>query len=154
MLSGNSGGRYLLFFQVVQPIQVTIGKLGKYRLPAGWYVYAGKHRQAVRPRVCRHLKPVKQKHWHIDYLTTREEVTGRHAWWESHTADECGLVRMILENYDAGVIVPGFGSSDCREGCASHLIYLNPPAMEDVKRWCLGRGGNWESGSSGGEYSP
>jgi Uri superfamily endonuclease len=56
--------------------------------------------------------------WHIDYLLAApgvaiaEEVRS--------DADECTLNQATAGDIPA----PGFGASDCKHGCGSHLKYL------------------------------
>jgi HEAT repeat protein len=67
----------------------------------------------------RRLGPGKRAHWHVDYL--REQSTWRGAWIRpSEERLECAWARTLAHLPDAGVVVPGFGASDCR--CEGHLV--------------------------------
>lgn len=97
-----------------------MGRLGTFDFPAGRYVYTGSAKRYFQARIHRHLRQEKTLRWHIDYLLTAPGVTVTSV--QSSSADECGL------NQSTGgtVVVPGFGASDCRRGCGSHLKYLGP----------------------------
>jgi Uri superfamily endonuclease len=71
----------------------------------------------------------KKKHWHVDYLvaacppeTYRYRITGQRL--------ECTWSRTIKQ-VGAQWKAKGFGSSDCQQGCRSHLLYL--PAQWTLK---------------------
>jgi Uri superfamily endonuclease len=106
---------YQLFILVPRPVTVQIGKLGCFEFPAGGYVYTGSARRNFLARLQRHLSPVKKLHWHIDYLLAAPgvEITATSAFSEP----ECRINQKIAGE----MIVPGFGASDCRAGCGSHL---------------------------------
>lgn len=109
---------YQLAIALAVPARITIGRLGMFDFPAGSYVYTGSARRNLEARIARHLRRDKLLHWHIDYLLTTlgVEVTGV----ERFEQAEC-----LLNRKTAGaVLVPGFGASDCRAGCYSHLKYL------------------------------
>ena len=109
---------YQLFIRVARPLTITVGRLGEFRFAAGDYVYSGSARRGIRARVNRHLRSEKKLRWHIDYLLAAAEVEITRV--RISTLDECQLVA------DSGgtVVVSGFGASDCRQGCGSHLRLL------------------------------
>jgi len=109
---------YQLAIALAVPTRITIGRLGVFDFPAGHYVYTGSARRNLETRITRHLRRDKLLHWHIDYLLTTPgaEVTGV----ERFAQAECALNRKTV----GAVLVPGFGASDCRAGCSSHLKYL------------------------------
>lgn len=106
---------YILFLRLAEPVGLEIGRLGRCTFPAGEYGYFGSARKNLAARINRHLRRRKKRHWHIDYLLadpvaeiTRVVIS---------TRPECELVR----EWGGKVIIPGFGASDCRAGCDSHL---------------------------------
>ncbi len=118
-------GAYLLILTAAEPTQVRVGRLGEFLLPPGRYAYAGSAQGpgGLAARLNRHLRPDKRLHWHVDYLTALLPVTDvivrvGPAWLE------CAWVRELLALPGAGTPIPGFGSSDCREGCPAHLVRL------------------------------
>ncbi len=111
---------YQLIIRVARPVDVVVGWFGAYTFPAGAYVYTGSARRNLEARVARHLRQEKTPRWHIDYLLMAPGVTVREV--RRSEIDECALNQAT-----AGTIpVPGFGASDCRRGCGSHLKYLGP----------------------------
>jgi len=116
-------GAYVLPLIVSRPQSITIGCLGQYRLPAGHYFYVGSARGAggLRARVRRHLLGGAAPHWHIDYLRAGAEV---HEVFYTVTdrALECEWSQALAQLPQAFNPVPHFGASDCRSGCAAHLI--------------------------------
>lgn len=109
---------YQLLIEVSAPIAVAVGRLGLCAFPAGRYVYTGSARRNMAARLARHLSPHKRLHWHIDYLLTAPGV--RVAGTRLFDEPECQINR----NMPGTVPVPGFGSTDCRAACGSHLKYL------------------------------
>lgn len=109
---------YQLAIVLTEPASIVIGKLGAFDFPAGRYVYTGSAKRNLEARIARHLLHEKRLRWHIDYLTSTfgAVVTslGR------FTQTECALNQQT----PGTVLVRGFGASDCRAGCGSHLKYL------------------------------
>ncbi|RME73829.1 MAG: GIY-YIG nuclease family protein [Chloroflexi bacterium] len=127
----NQTGNYILLLHLPDDVTLTIGKLGTFDFPAGWYAYVG---SAFGPgglvgRLGYHLKPVEKPHWHIDYLRQAAQV--KEIWItvgdEQHEAD---WVDLMLDIPGAVVLVEGFGASDSVQ--ESHLIYFDVrPSLED-----------------------
>ena len=93
-------------------------------MPSGVYVYVGSARRGLAARVARHRRLAELKegriHWHIDYLLVRREVKLLSI--ESFPRkDECDLSGRLARRMGTTVPILGFGSSDCRAGCAAHL---------------------------------
>lgn len=107
-----------MLIRVSRPVQVTVGRFGTFNFPAGWYVYTGSARRNFEARVRRHLSPHKTLRWHIDYLLAAPGVAIRDV--RRTTEAECALNQQLAGE----VIVAGFGASDCRAGCVSHLKRL------------------------------
>jgi len=116
-------GSYQLRIAVHAQARIPIGAFGVCQFPAGKYVYTGSALNGLEARVARHLRSEKKLHWHIDYLLQHAEVTGVDLFPGSGRR-ECQLNQSALSLPGAKIIVPGFGSSDCR--CVSHLVYLGP----------------------------
>lgn len=117
------GGAYLLFLSVSRAVRIRPGRLGPQRLEAGRYVYVGSARRHLVQRVARHRQLATGKtgnrHWHIDALLL-------HGWsrWDGCELfvddEECRLSHR-LATLGAETPLPGFGATDCRAGCRSHL---------------------------------
>jgi Uri superfamily endonuclease len=121
-------GTYALLITLDRSRNICIGRRGRFRFPAGFYLYLG---SALGPgglggRLERHFRAEKRLHWHIDYLL---HTTGAHitqVWVMKGTVrHECNWACAAQQLPEASIVVPRFGSSDC--GCASHLFgFANP----------------------------
>lgn len=112
---------YQLLIEVARPVRASIGRcgrFGKFVFPAGRYIYTGSARRNFEARVARHLRKEKTLRWHIDYLLAAPGV--RIAGVRRYVEDECA----INQTTPGEALIPGFGASDCRAGCGSHLKYL------------------------------
>jgi Uri superfamily endonuclease len=109
---------YQLRIRLAQPLGLAIGRLGEFDFPAGDYVYTGSARRNFEARIARHLRKEKTLRWHIDYLLAASGVTVTEV--SRADAAECALNQATAGDIPA----PGFGASDCRHGCGSHLKYL------------------------------
>jgi Uri superfamily endonuclease len=110
---------YQLLIEVARPVRANIGRRGSFAFPAGRYIYTGSARRNFEARVARHLRQEKTLRWHIDYLLAMPGV--RIAGVRRYVEDECAINRAT----PGSVPVPGFGASDCRAGCGSHLKFLD-----------------------------
>ncbi len=110
---------YQLHIHVAQPLILRIGALGKFDFPAGEYVYTGSARRNFEARIARHLRREKKIRWHIDYLLTAPGVTVTAV--VRSVNDECALNQATPGRMPCA----GFGASDCRQGCGSHLKLLS-----------------------------
>jgi Uri superfamily endonuclease len=109
---------YQLLIDVSAPLRRVIGRLGEFDFPAGRYVYTGSATRNIDARIARHLRPGKTLRWHIDYLVTGPGV--RIVDVVRSGLAECALNRAV----GGRIVATGFGASDCRAGCGSHLKYL------------------------------
>ena len=109
---------YQLHIQVAQPLRLAVGRLGVFDFPAGHYVYTGSAKRNLEARIARHLRREKTLRWHVDYLLSAPGVSVTEV-VRADTA-ECALNQAT----PGAIPVPGFGASDCKHGCGSHLKYL------------------------------
>ena len=106
---------YQLIISLKREVEIMVGRLGENIFPPGIYVYTGSAKRNISSRIARHLKKAKKPHWHIDYLLQNPEATVIRT--RKSRKKEC-----LLNKSTKGVaVVPGFGSSDCKNGCESHL---------------------------------
>lgn len=124
-------GQYVLLLLLPADEVLTIGKLGSFEFPAGWYAYVGSAFGAggIVGRLKHHLKPVETPHWHIDYFRQAAEV--KEIWIspdpEKHEQE---WVELILAVPGAAILMDGFGASDSSQD--SHLAYFDvKPSLED-----------------------
>ncbi len=127
-------GNYVLVCHCDCSFEFNHRILGAYLITPGWYLYVGSAHGSggLRSRILRHLAKDKKTHWHIDHL--KKEMSIRQIWFEVSEANlECMIANAILSAAGAEVPVPGFGASDCREGCLAHLIrFPREIAPDDV----------------------
>ncbi|MDY6861425.1 MAG: GIY-YIG nuclease family protein [Thermodesulfobacteriota bacterium] len=110
---------YKLYIEISKSVTLQVGKLGRFTFPKGFYMYTGSGKKNIIHRILRHFKKVKKLHWHIDYLLDNSFVEIKKI--ELCNEDEC----IVNKKVSGQVIVPGFGSADCRNGCKSHLKLRN-----------------------------
>lgn len=119
-----NSGSYQIYFFLPKEIQITVGKLGIFLFPAGNYVYTGSAMKNLRQRVARHITPKKKIKWHIDYLLSIESVEIQKVeMFISEKKEECERNKDLENHLKCRVIVPHFGSSDCKV-CPSHLFFI------------------------------
>ena len=114
----NTAHSYQLRLAVALPVRIEVGRLGRFEFPAGTYIYTGSAKRNFEARIARHLRREKTLRWHIDYLLAASGVRivevlrtrRRECIWNQATLGE--------------IVAPGFGASDCRAGCGSHLKWL------------------------------
>ncbi|MBC8328808.1 MAG: GIY-YIG nuclease family protein [Planctomycetes bacterium] len=127
-------GSYLLWLELAAPTELMVGRLGRFRLPAGHYGYCG---SACGPgglaaRVGRHLRGGGARHWHVDHLRAAAPV--REVWWSlGAVPDEHQFAAALASGRGVAVGVPRFGASDCR--CPSHLYHsARRPSLAAFRR--------------------
>jgi Uri superfamily endonuclease len=124
-------GQYVLLLLLPEDTTLTIGRLGTFDFPAGWYAYVGSAFGAggLTGRLKHHLQPVERPHWHIDYF--RQAAQLAEIWLSpDEEKHEQEWVELMLAIPGATVLVDGFGASD--SSMDSHLIYFDVrPGLED-----------------------
>jgi len=128
-------GCYLLFIQIEHSTIIQVGSLGELIFKPGIYVYAGGHKSALNKRVERHALKKKKVRWHIDYLTTLTDTELLYVWLFPNWQDECHLNQNFRRNFSARMLHPGFGASDCCNGCVSHLSFLEKMPSSLPRVW-------------------
>jgi Uri superfamily endonuclease len=117
-------GTYALRLRVSEARVIRVAGVA-YTIVAGEYLYVGSARGpgGLRARLGRHIRGDGRLRWHIDALRAVAEVTG----WAYIVRDEpleCRWVQLRLQSPSVSVPIPGFGASDCRQGCPAHLLRL------------------------------
>lgn len=113
-------GIYVLAVSVVEPVCVRVGALGRVSFKRGLYAYVGSGQVGLEKRVARHLRRVKKRFWHIDYLLGSGVARVVRVFLiEGEKSEECRVAGVLSER---GVPVVGFGCSDCC--CRSHLFVI------------------------------
>lgn len=130
-------GVYALVLEIPQRTGLSAGKRS-FEIPQGTCVYCGSAMGpgGVEARVARHLRRffssgdgVSRPHWHVDgLLAVASSVTAVSAYTNARM--ECTLAKALgslgMEP------VRGFGNTDCREGCSSHLLCTRLGGSEAV----------------------
>ncbi len=106
---------YQLHIHLSRSVTIRVGALGRRHFPAGNYIYTGSARRNIDARVHRHCSESKKLRWHIDYLLHSSAASIVKV--ELSAEPECRL----NQSTSGDIPVPGFGASDCRSGCGSHL---------------------------------
>ena len=114
----SAASSYQLLIDVPRPLRCRIGSLGTFDFEPGRYVYTGSAKRNLEARIARHLRRGKTLRWHIDYLLMAPGVRVLDV--VRSRRGECALNRAVRGR----IPVDGFGASDCRAGCGSHLKYL------------------------------
>lgn len=109
---------YQLAIKVAKAVRISVGRFGDLVFPAGRYVYTGSAKRNIEARIARHLSKDKTLRWHIDWLLAAPGVKVTAV--ERSAEGEC----LLNQRTGGEIIVPGFGASDCIEGCGSHLRYF------------------------------
>jgi len=128
-------GTYTLVISLKAKSRLKLHKLGFLNLQKGYYAYTGSAlgdgAVSLRRRIARHLKKRKIKHWHIDFLLANKSATVvAVVAAQSSVNKECQINNVISNITAAEVPAVGFGASDCKQNCRSHLIFFGE---EDVK---------------------
>ena len=113
-------GSYILILRLPAGRSLDIGKLGRVKFNAGYYLYAGSALKNLTQRLERHKRERKKLFWHIDYLRAHAEA---HLALPIRASDslECELADKLEKISDWHI--PAFGCSDC--SCGSHLFGMS-----------------------------
>jgi len=139
ILPGGQPITYQLYIHLRRPARLAPGRLGTRWLDGGWYVYTGSARRAINARVRRHVRARKRLRWHIDWLLARPQACVE--WVALHRSPECAVNRAT----GGRIAVAGFGASDCRRACGSHLRYLGRERPSAVPGDAGVRWGRWRA---------
>ena len=125
-------GSYALLLRTDRSIDLSIGRLGVFTFPPAHYLYFGSAwgPGGLRARLHRHILGASRLHWHIDKLRAAGELEIVYFLPVSQPPAqpvprlECVWSQAFAGSATAFIPVPGFGSSDCRQGCSAHLVGL------------------------------
>lgn len=132
----NSSGIYSLVIFLDKNNSLSIGALGSQIFSRGYYVYTGSafNMGGLKARIKHHLNKNnsnKRSFWHIDFFLTHKNsnLIGVVA-MQTDKKMEC-KINSDIKDEEARVLVPGFGSSDCKKKCKSHLLFF-PDTVKDI----------------------
>jgi Uri superfamily endonuclease len=115
---------YVLILRLPRALTITVGHLGRFEFPAGWYCYAGSARGpgGLTARISRHRRATKVLHWHVDYLRATAKLV--EIWYTLGARKlECGWAHSLANLPGASLPISRFGASDCR--CPAHLVHFS-----------------------------
>ena len=124
-------GTYALILKSSSERWIEIGRLGKYLIEPGYYVYTGSAfgPGGLKARIAHHARISQRPHWHIDYL--RLALPLNEVWFsydsKRHEHQWADVLRRLT---GATLPIAGFGASDCR--CESHLLLFS---IKPSVRW-------------------
>jgi len=119
-----SRGSYVLVGKLKKDCTLKIGSLGEFSLNPGYYFYCGnaRGRGGLRSRIGHHCTMEKKIHWHIDYFA--QNIFWKSVFWcADESVNECCLIKTFNSIKEVTHPIKGFGASDCKNGCTSHLCY-------------------------------
>ena len=119
-------GVYVLILRLSRLTTISVGRLGRFQFPTGWYAYAGSAQGpgGLAARLSHHLRSHKPLRWHADYL--RVHARPVEIWYAVGARKrECAWGQALSRLPGASTPVPRFGASDCR--CPAHLVYFAAP---------------------------
>lgn len=116
-------GIYILLINVREDIKIYLKNQKEWIIPRGIYFYVGsaKGPGGLKARINRHFRSEKNIHWHVDYLLSHPASRITHVIYAETEEPEC-ILAPLLESYGYTHVIKGFGSSDCRHKCVSHLL--------------------------------
>ena len=118
-------GCYSLIISLKRKKTLRVGKLGVALFPKGTYVYTGSAMGGLAARLKRHLTRKKKIRWHIDHLLKLPEArVDKEIVYPPARNQECQQNQRIAALAGASVVLKRFGASDCKSGCASHLLFF------------------------------
>ena len=120
----NLPATYALILSSVSDRWIEIGKLGKFLIQPGYYIYAGSAfgPGGLKARIAHHARTSQRPHWHIDYL--RSILFLNEVWYSYHSARHEHQWADAFRHLEGATLpISGFGASDCR--CKSHLLLFS-----------------------------
>lgn len=135
-------GSYALFLRIDRSVDLSIGRLGAFTFPPAHYLYFGSAwgPGGLPARLRRHILGASRLHWHIDTLRAAGELEITYFLPVSYPSAqpvlrlECTWSQAFAQSDAAFIPAPGFGSSDCKQGCQAHLVGLTvrPASIADT----------------------
>ncbi len=116
-------GNYILIFYLEERTRHDMLRFTDVILAPGYYFYCGSAHGngGLKSRITRHLIKSSKKFWHIDYL--KEYLYLFEVWCQvSSEKNECSFCQILQNQMDGEIPIKGFGSSDCKNMCDSHLV--------------------------------
>lgn len=119
-------GCYVLLIELKDDKKTRVGKLGNFIFKKGFYAYVGSALNGLDHRIRRHIRKIKKKRWHIDYILDYAKIIDVF-YKENEKKEECNIAKKFEENLD---FIPKIGCSDCK--CDSHLFFGNISKIRNI----------------------
>ncbi len=118
-------GAYVLIIDLKQNRSFSLKSLGNLFFDKGTWIYVGSAMgmgsTSLENRIRRHFRSEKTIHWHIDHLLNSDSKIRASVWSESSSPAECEIAKSIDRMVDVTPGPRGFGASDCKQQCGTHL---------------------------------
>ena len=118
-------GNYILVFHLEKRAKQYMHRFNVLDFGPGFYLYCGSAHGSggIKSRIKRHQSRSSKKFWHIDFIKDRFHL--REYWYQvSSEKNECVFSQFLANSKSGNIPIKGFGSSDCRNKCESHLIWF------------------------------
>jgi Uri superfamily endonuclease len=129
-------GVYVLIMSILKDLDLRIGALGIQSFEASEWVYVGSAfgdgSTSLEHRIRRHISNEKKLHWHIDLLLNGIGTPTHVVWSESGEKIECEIASRLKDSAQFSPGPRGFGSSDCKAKCGTHLFKHNGKRTRNV----------------------
>lgn len=120
-------GAYVLIIDLLENISFQLKSLGPVSFEKGTWIYIGSAMgngsTSLENRIRRHFRKEKTIHWHIDHLLKSGSKIRCSIWSESPESVECDISKSIERMEHTFPGPKGFGASDCKNKCFTHLYY-------------------------------
>jgi sugar fermentation stimulation protein A len=121
-------GVYVLIISLFRNQSLYLRSLGQLSFQKGTWIYIGSAMgngsTSLEHRIRRHFRSEKTIHWHIDHLLKKDSKIRCSIWSESFEPAECTIAQNIEKMKKIFPGPKGFGASDCKNKCYTHL-YLS-----------------------------
>ena len=114
-------GTYALALRLGETQSIRVRGVDRVFAP-GVYIYVGSAAGpgGIRARLGRHIRGDGKPRWHVDLFRV---VTNVMDWnFIQDVSLECHWAQTLANLPGAFIPMPGFGASDCRQGCPAHLV--------------------------------
>jgi len=116
-------GNYTIVFRLEERTRQKLHRFNEVVFTPGYYLYCGSAHGSggLKSRIVRHLTKSSKKFWHIDYL--KDLLFPIEVWYQaSLEKNECSFCKTFHDQMGGEIPIKGFGSSDCKNKCESHLV--------------------------------
>jgi len=116
-------GNYTIVFRLEERTRQKLHRFNEVVFTPGYYFYCGSAHGSggLKSRIARHLTKSSKKFWHIDYL--KDLLFPIEVWYQaSLEKNECSFCKTFHDQMGGEIPIKGFGSSDCKNKCESHLV--------------------------------